>query len=237
MGRPKKLKEGEVELNYVDVKTVAEAPELPSQDLKERKDFEAAPEGVADVKALAGVIENNTKTFEEVAASNSAEMEKMLAQEIPDDATKKEVVEEVHVIGHTVGVDIPPLGNVAPYFPVSNPEESNVFPPDEEPIPDVEDEGVDPDDIIDALVTRKPFVLEEELVQGGEAKGNPRAGQTAKNAAVRNVFTPNAQGSATNAPRVSSPATGVHKKPATVKSVEGNRSGMFIIDKKRPIRN
>lgn len=169
--------------------------------------------------------------------------------------------EAVHILGYNVVLERTPineLGRKGPYvtnveFPIDEEftekvtmEPSNIFPPDEEPIPDVEDEGIDPDEVIDSLVTRRPFVLAEDLVMGGDTKayventkvyGNPRAGQTAKNAAVRNVFVPNADGKATNAPRISSTATGTHKKPATIKSVEGGRSGMFRIDANRPIKN
>ncbi len=298
MGRPKKLKEGEVELNYVDVKTVAEAPEVPSQDLKERDDFEVvdnaldregnpsetpvrklkqpAQEGIGDVKAWAGVADND-KTFDEVAASNSESLEQIKAWSSDENPADKypneEEPESVHILGHNVISSVTLNGERKSDFLGSEPNQMSleaikdglgiterasdeelarreaqqskildVFPPDEEPIPDVEDEGVDVDDIIDQLVQPKTvsFQLEEDLVVGGDALatvGNPRAGQTAKNAAVRNVFTPKADGEATNAPRISSPATGIHRKPATVKSVEGNRSGMFIINKDRPIKN
>lgn len=308
MGRPKKIKDGDVELNYVEVKDL----EVPSQDLKEREDFEVvdnaldregnpsetpsnklitngdeyvpamltneyiiskkqaeggieklkelntAPEGIADVQAWADAapqeaVEAITEQLETDLAENPDALrsdiipeEPSMVSDIPDDTTKREA-EEVHVMGHNIV-----LGRMGTYirnieFPIDEEvtetvtmESSNTFPPDEEPIPDVEDEGIEPDDIIDQLITRKPFTLEEELILGGEAKvtvGNPRAGQNAKHSAVRNVYTPRANGEATNAPRISSSATGVHKKPSTVKSVEGGRSGMFRIDKNRPIKN
>jgi hypothetical protein len=193
--------------------------EVPSQDLKEREDFQVSEEGVDR--------EGNPS---EAPVNKFVPEEQVLNDTLNNPRSDIQPPEEVHVMGHNVS-----------FTEKVTIEPSNIFPPDEEPIPDVEDEGVDPDEVIDSLVTRKPFVLEDDeavtIVGNTKVWGNPRAGQNAKNAAVRNVYTPKVDGEATNSPRISSTATGIHKKPATVKSVEGGRSGMFRIDKNRPIRN